>query len=325
MKSSSQNQEKLQRYKYNTSMSKITKDDFTVVVPVLNEEEGIENVIKEIKKEGYHNILVIDGYSTDNTVYIASTNKVEVILQHGIGKTGAIKTAIENINTPYFIVMDGDCTYDPKDIKNFFDHIQKYDEIIGVRTFGRENIPFMNRFGNWVINFTFNILLGTNLVDVCSGMYALKTDFANQLRLETNGFDVEVEVAAQASIEGKITQVPISYHKRVGKQKLHSLRHGLQILSTIRKLGMLYNPVFLYSALTTLTMIPALMILSWVVLDWLNGIWHGGLALFGVLLFIISLFSLTINIISTLLKRMEQRIIKKLKTSFLNYDDPIDT
>lgn len=312
MKDISHVREKFQGYEIDNSISKVNKDDITVVIPVLNEEEGIGKVIREVKEEGYYNILVIDGYSTDETVHIASTNNVEVIFQHGIGKTGAIQTAIDHVRTQYFVVMDGDCTYSPKDIRNFLDHIQEYDEIIGVRTFGRENIPLMNRFGNWVINLTFNLLFGANLVDVCSGMYALRTDFANQLSLKTAGFDVEVEVAAQAASQGRITQVPIYYNKRVGRQKLHPLRDGLLIFSTIWKLARSYNPVFLFSSLTALTMIPALIILLWVLLERLHGIWHNGLALFGVLLIIISLLSITIGIISTLLKRMEQRIIKKL-------------
>jgi len=186
--------------------SHISKDDITVVIPVLNEEEGIEKVIKRVKKEGYINILVVDGYSTDNTVSLAIKNGVNVIFQHGKGKTGAIKTAIEQLNTQFFVVMDGDCTYNPKDIENFLIHARSYDEIIGVRTTGRHNIPFLNRFGNWLINFIFNLLFGTTLNDVCSGMYLLNTGFAKELTFTTNGFDVEVEIAAQVASMGKIIQ-----------------------------------------------------------------------------------------------------------------------
>ena len=182
-----------------------------------------------------------------------------------------------------------------------------------MRAFGRENIPFLNRFGNWVINSTFNLLFGTSLFDVCSGMYALRSDFAKQLRLETSGFDVEVEVAAQAASEGRITQVPISYNTRVGRQKLRPWRDGLKILSTVWKLAKSYNPIFLFSALAASIMIPALIILFWVAVEWLQGVWHNGLALFGVMLILIALLALTVSTISTLLKRMEQRIMRKLK------------
>ena len=45
----------------------VSKDDVTVVLPTLNEEEAIGKVIEELKQVGYHNILVVDGYSTDRT------------------------------------------------------------------------------------------------------------------------------------------------------------------------------------------------------------------------------------------------------------------
>ena len=109
--------------------------------------------------------------------------------------------------------------------------------MIGVRAIGRGNIPLFNRFGNWIINFIFNTLMGTDLVDVCSGMYGLRTHFARSLDFKTGGFDVEVEIAAQASRYGVIDQVPIRYHKRVGIQKLQSFKDGFQIVFTVFRMA----------------------------------------------------------------------------------------
>jgi len=95
----------------------LSKGDVTVVIPTLNEEEAIGQVIEELKQMGYHNILVVDGYSTDGTAKVAESNGCCVVFQHSKGKCGAIETAIENVKTPYMLVMDGDCTYDPKDIE----------------------------------------------------------------------------------------------------------------------------------------------------------------------------------------------------------------
>ena len=210
----------------------------TVVIPVLNEEMAIETVIENIKTEGYEHILVVDGYSTDKTVQIAEKMGVHVIYQAGEGKTGAIETAIMTIETPYMVFLDGDCTYDPKDIINIANQFDEADLVIGVRANGRENIPLFNRFGNWFINFEFNTLVGASLVDVCSGMYGLRTEFAKTLIFETSGFDVEVEIAAQAVKYGVVAQVPINYYDRVGQQKLQPVKHGLKIIFTVLKMGM---------------------------------------------------------------------------------------
>ncbi len=208
-------------------------DLVTVVIPVLNEEKAIERVIRKIKEEGYYNILVVDGFSSDDTFYKAIRNGVNVIYQEGKGKTGAIETAIKNVETKYMVILDGDCTYDPRDIENVVSPLSNSDLVIGVRTLGRKNIPLFNRVGNRLINFIFNLLMGTNLQDVCSGMYSLKTNFSKKLTLKTEGFDVEVEIAAQASKYGKVSQVPIRYHDRVGRQKLQPVKDGLHIIYRI--------------------------------------------------------------------------------------------
>ncbi|MEM3713494.1 MAG: glycosyltransferase [Nitrososphaeria archaeon] len=73
----------------------VPKDQVTIILPTLNEEKAIGQIIEEIKQQGYTNILVVDGYSKDKTVEIAKQKGATVIYQHGKGKAGAIKTAIE--------------------------------------------------------------------------------------------------------------------------------------------------------------------------------------------------------------------------------------
>lgn len=292
----------------------VRKDEITVVIPTLNEREAIGQVIPKVKQCGFHDVLVVDGYSEDGTAEIAEENGARVIRQHGWGKGMALKTAVEHVKGRYMLVMDGDCTYDPKDIEKILPHVENYDQIIGARVIGRDNIPILNRFGNWVITRAFNLLFGTGLTDVCSGMYLLRTDFARLLNFEAQGFDTEVELVAQVAMDGRVTQVPISYSKRVGEQKLSSWKHGFQILGAVFRLAGSYNPVFLYSFFAALLMIPALVILFWVFIEWLQGIWHYGLALLGVMLILLAIQALVTSAIAVLLKRVEQRIIKKLKT-----------
>lgn len=294
----------------------VSKDDVTIVLPTLNEKKAIGQIICELKQSGYHNILVVDGYSTDGTAKVAESNGGIVIFQHGSGKCGAIETAIENVKTPYMLIMDGDCTYDPKDIEKFFAHAEKYDQIIGVRTNGRRNIPKLNQFGNWLITKTFNVLMGTKLSDVCSGMYLVKTDVARELEFNTTGFDVEVEIVAQTATRGRVTEVPIDYRERMGYQKLSAWRHGFQIVRTVFGLARRYNPALLFSAIVALAAVPAVIILGWVALEvLLYRIWHSGYALTGLMLLVFAAQGLTVGTISIMLRRTEKRIVKRINGS----------
>ncbi len=290
----------------------ITKDRVTIVIPVKNEEQAISQVIDEIVQEGYDNILAVDGYSADDTIKIIEEKKtVKLIQQHGKGKTGAIKTAIENVATPYLLVLDGDYTYQAKDIQRLLTHSANYAQVIGIRN--RKNISLIHRLGNWIITKSFNLLMGTHLSDICSGMYLLRTDVARSIELGSRNFATEVEIAAQTVADYEVTEVPIGYRRRIGKAKL-SWRNGFEIISAVLALARKYNPVLLFSAVSMSSIVPAVALLAWVTYRQLMfGIWHSGWALMGVMLLLFASQALAIATMVLLVKRTEKRIIQRIE------------
>lgn len=296
----------------------VTMNDVTVVLPVLNEGEGLGAVLDEVLKCGYQNVLVIDGYSTDNTVQVAESRGVNVVTQHGRGKTGAIRTAIENVSTPYLLIMDGDYTYDADDIERFLPHAAEYEQIVGSRQ-SKENVTPLHRLGNRIISVVFNLLFGTSVSDVCSGMYLLNSKAARQLSLRTRGFSVEVEVLAQMALNGRVTEVPITYRKRLGKPKLVAWVHGIDILKSILSLARVYNPVFLFSLVAASAAIPGIGILAWVAYVWYTGhyapyTFHSGWALAGLMLLLVASQAFIVGTISVLLKSTELRIERLVRS-----------
>ena len=269
-------------------------------------------VLDELMSYEYPNILVVDGYSKDNTVEVALSKGAHVVQQHGVGKTGAIKTAIDYVPTPYMLVMDGDYTYDPADIEKFLDHAHNYDEIVGVRR--RENISRLHRIGNSIISKIFNLMFDTSLSDVCSGMYLLRTETAKELDLHSGGFNADVEIIAQTAVGGEIAEVPIQYRARIGKPKLSTWRNGTQIVYSVLSWTRVYNPVFIFSVLAASAFIPGLAILVWVGLEYLlRHNLHNGWALLAAILMLGAGQAFTVGSVSLLLKRTEARITKRLK------------
>jgi len=294
----------------------------TVVIPTLNEEKGIVDTIKELHSLGITNILVVDGYSKDNTVEVAKRLNARVIYQHGKGKTGALKTAVEHVNTPYMLVMDGDFTYDAKCIDRFLEHMDNYDEIIGTRIpVDKYSMTRLHKIGNRVITKIFNWLMNTNISDVCSGMYMLKTDTVKDIDFNTTGFDVEAEIAAQIATIGNITEVPINYRTRVGRQKLSTWKHGYRIIKSILHLARIYNPGAFYSFFVGLLLIPAGIILG-------NSLLELGLTgkmtatshwfFVGVALLLVAIQAMSIGILSLVVKRSNLRMLRLMKRSIGN-------
>ena len=182
-----------------------SKDDVTILIPTLNEQEAIGKVIREIIECGFKNILVVDGYSSDRTVDIAKNLGVQVVYQVGRGKAMAIKTGLGLVKTPWVLIMDGDGTYDAKDIEKLLMMAVRHgcNEVIGCRV-DKQNMPYVNRLGNRLISVFLSLVMGHKVKDPCSGMYLLKTDSVRELKIVSEGFEVEVEIVCQMLARGTV-------------------------------------------------------------------------------------------------------------------------
>src|SRR5579885_3446519 len=124
------------------------------------------------------NHLSLEELRDNVTVVIPTLNEEEaqVIGQHGKGKTGAVLVARDVVDTPYFLLMDGDYSYDPKDIDRFVLHANGYDHIIGFRPRDSPHISRTHKLGNRILTMAFNLLMGSNVPDVACGMYLMRTE-----------------------------------------------------------------------------------------------------------------------------------------------------
>jgi dolichol-phosphate mannosyltransferase len=287
------------------------RDNVTVVIPTLNEEEAIGPLLDEIKSAGYNKILVVDGYSEDRTARIAVEKGAQVIGQHGKGKTGAVLVARDVVDTPYFLLMDGDYSYDPKDIDRFVLHANGYDHIIGFRPRDSPHISRTHKLGNRILTMAFNLLMGSNVPDVACGMYLMRTEKVRQLVLTRFGFEIDQEIAAQMLTDGKVTYVPINYRQRLGKAKAPTWRQGFRALLFIIGLGLRYNPILLFSIAASLVLIPAFSLLLYAAyLLLMLHQYHGGYFLAGLTLLVLGAQGFTVATIASMLRRIERKLSK---------------
>lgn len=285
------------------------RDQVTIVVATLNEEQAIGPLIEEIKAAGYNKILVVDGYSKDMTVEIARLKGALVVGQHGKGKAGAVVVARDVVDTPYFMLMDGDYSYDPKDIDRFVAHAERYDHIIGFRPKASPNISRLHRLGNWILTEEFNILMGANIPDVACGMYLMRTQKVKELLFHRHGFEVDQEIAAQMLVDGKVAYVPINYRARLGEAKAPTWRQGFRASFAIFGIARRYNPVVLFGLAAALALVPASVFLGYVVILFLSQrVFESNYLLASLMLFVIGGQGLTVATIGFMLRRLERKI-----------------
>lgn len=159
------------------------KNKVFIVIPCYNEAKVIAKVIKDIKKEGWKNIVVVDDGSTDKTSLEAQKENV-FVLRHILnrGKGAAVKTGLEfakKKNAGVVVTIDGDGQNNPKEIKKLVNEIEKgYEIVMGSRFANKKNkIPAFNKIANIFANFLIFLLYGIMVSDSQSGFRAYSRKF----------------------------------------------------------------------------------------------------------------------------------------------------
>lgn len=226
--------------------------DAVVLLPTLNEEEGLPLTLAEIPFSEMRALgwsvrpLIIDGGSTDRTREVAASHGIPVIAQRSRGKGAAIREAIElldQLNVRHLVVLDADATYPGSAVLPALGLLNSgSDLVVGVRQpdtgHPRSFRDLVHRVGNILLNFAAGQYSRSRYLDLTTGFWALDVRKALELELRTDGFGIEAELFLKAHQFGwNTSQIPVEYHKRAGVAKLHAVPDGTRILLTILRFG----------------------------------------------------------------------------------------
>ncbi|TDA26780.1 MAG: TIGR04182 family glycosyltransferase [Archaeoglobi archaeon] len=289
----------------------------TVVIPTLNEEKGIGEVVEGFRKLGFE-VLVIDGNSKDRTREIALEKGAKVVLQSGKGKGNAIAQAFAIVESDVVVLVDGDGSYCAEDVWKLLEPIENgtADHVIGNRFAGYERGAFtrLNLIGNKLLNLFFRFAYGVDLKDILSGYRALKKDLYKSIEIKKSGFEVEAEITVETLARGfRIVEVPISYRKREGKTKLRPLRDGFRIGKTIYELIGKYSPARYLYLFGIVFLIFGIITGLYVVYAWLRAVSHYMLALLTVLFIVTGVQFVVFGLIADLIFRTTLEVRREIK------------
>lgn len=217
----------------------IDETNVCILIPTLNEEATIGDVVSDFTKQGFTNILVIDGGSHDETCENARKQGATVLTQTASGKGQAFQEAIQQITQQYVLMIDGDGTYDPRDADNILAPLAgKYEHVIGNRygDMTADAMKPLNNIGNKAFNHLFHILHRENFQDILSGYRAFTIESVKRCDLSATGFGIETELAVECvRKEIPTAVVPISYRSRLDNSspKLRPVRDGWRIFQTL--------------------------------------------------------------------------------------------
>jgi hypothetical protein len=209
----------------------------SVVMPTLNEEEGIaecitriENALETLQIRGE---IVVSDSSTDATPEIAREMGARVVTPDGRGYGYAYLYAFEHVRGDVIAMGDADATYDFEELPKLFELVDsgEADLAVGSRLNGEilpGSMPALHKYvGNPLLTRVLNVFYGAGVSDAHSGMRVFTRAAYEEMELKTPGMEFASEMIMKAGERDLvIEEVPITYHPRRGEAELESFRDG---------------------------------------------------------------------------------------------------
>ena len=212
----------------------------SVVIPALNEAENLPHVFPRLP-DGLHEVIIVDGHSTDGTVEVARRLRPDVrnVNQDGKGKGNALAAGFAAATGDIFVTLDADGSTDAAEIPRFVSALCNGADFVKGSRFAQggasSDITFTRRLGNRGLNALVNALYGTSYTDLCYGYNAFWARCLPYMRVDCDGFEVETLINVRIAKGGLVIHEVPSYERdRIhGRSNLHAVRDGSRVLRTI--------------------------------------------------------------------------------------------
>ena len=237
-------------------MNKISENRVAVLLPCMNEETTIVQVIKGFKESlPDATIYVYDNASEDETALKATEAGARVVFEPTLGKGQVVRRMFADVEADIYVIADGDSTYDPAEAPVLLKTLSEggYDMVSGSRLgmsgeFSRKG----HALGNRMFNRLYRSLFGSGFTDIFTGYRVFTRRFVKSFPLISSGFEVEAELSVHASqLRLPVTEIPIHYGARPSgsTSKLRTFSDGFRILKTMLVLLKDNRPFFLFGSM----------------------------------------------------------------------------
>jgi len=213
--------------------------DFSVVVPLYNEEESVqllyERITEAVAPMGRaYEILFVDDGSRDRTLEIAAglasrDPHLKVIEFRGnYGQTPAMAAGIDHARGRFIVTMDGDLQNDPADIPVMLDELtEDFDMVVGWRK-NRQDKLITRKVPSWIANRLIGKVTGVPIKDNGCSLKVYRASVIKKVPLYS---EMHRFIPAMASIAGaRVREVPVRHHARQFGQSKYGLSRVYKVL-----------------------------------------------------------------------------------------------
>ena len=215
---------------YNSLLYKSQK--ITVIIPCLNEEQGIEQVLRRMP-EFVDQVIVVDNGSTDRTSDVAGSFGAHVIREDVRGYGRSYKTGFAQATGDLIVTLDGDHSYPPDAISYLLEAFLHLEvDFLNASRFpvrDRRAMSFKHKVGNLILSLAMSVLYFRWVRDSQSGMWVLRRSILQEMDLVSDGmaFSEEIKIEALRNRRIRFREISIQYSSRLGEIKLNPWRDGM--------------------------------------------------------------------------------------------------
>ncbi|MGV9315144.1 glycosyltransferase family 2 protein [Streptomyces sp. NPDC003691] len=214
----------------------------SVVIPAMNEAQNLPHVFKTLP-DWIHEVVLVDGNSTDDTVEVARQlwPDVKVVTQEGKGKGDALISGFAACTGDIIVMVDADGSAHGSEIVSYVSALVSGADFAKGSRFanggGTDDMTFIRKLGNRVLCATVNAKFGARYTDLCYGYNAFWKHCLDDIRLDCTGFEIETLMNIRVVKAGlRVQEVPSYEYDRIhGVSNLSAVRDGLRVLRVILK------------------------------------------------------------------------------------------
>ncbi|MEV7090025.1 glycosyltransferase family 2 protein [Streptomyces sp. NPDC093085] len=212
----------------------------SVVIPAMNEAENLPYVFRTLP-EWIHEVVLVDGDSTDGTVEVARALRpdVKVVAQRGKGKGDALISGFAACTGDIIVMVDADGSADGQEIVSYVSALVSGADFAKGSRFanggGTDDMTAIRKLGNRVLCAAVNAKFGARYTDLCYGYNAFWRHCLDEITLDCTGFEVETLMNIRVVKAGlKVQEIPSHEYDRIhGASNLRAVRDGLRVLRVI--------------------------------------------------------------------------------------------
>ncbi len=212
----------------------------TVIIPCLNEEQGVESVLRAMP-DFVDEVIVVDNNSTDRTSEVAAALGAKVIREEVRGYGRSYKRGFTQATGDLIVTLDGDHSYPVDALSYLLEAFLHLDvDFLNASRFPVRDpraMSFKHKFGNLVLSLSMSLLFFRWVRDSQSGMWVLRRSIVKEMKLESDGmaFSEEIKIEAIRNPRIRFGEISIQYSSRLGEKKLNPWRDGIRNLAFLAR------------------------------------------------------------------------------------------